>query len=164
MALLQWQTVGNIFKLAGWVLGLSIVAAARGKTFLVVQLNFNILFLLMLWPTLSSFGIHAAGPAFTVAYILHFCLLCVLVRRLHGFRFQPLTLGLLCLHAGSAVALLALAVVAPLAAAVGSLLLTLGTGLFGLRMVLVKIGCGGRITTHVSRYYAAVGWPIPERL
>lgn len=160
VTLLQWQMVGNVFKLASWALGFSIAASARGKTFLLVQLNFNILFLLMLWPTLASFGIQAAGMAFTIAYILHFCLMHVLVRRIHGFRWEVLSLGLLCLHAGLAMALLALALMAPLTAAVASLLLAAATGLFGLRVVLAKIGPAGRIVSRLLRFYAIIGWPI----
>lgn len=160
VTLLQWQTVGNVFKLASWALGFSIAASARGKTFLLVQVNFNILFLLMLWPSLSSFGIQAAGPAFTISYILHFCLLNVLVRRIHGFKWQALSLGLLGLHASLAVALLALALMAPLAAAVASPLLAAATGLFGLRVVLIKIGPEGRLASRLARLYAGIGWPI----
>lgn len=158
--LLQWQTVGNVFKLASWPLGFAIVAAARGKTFLFVQLNFNVLFLLMLWPTLAKFGITAAGPSFVIAYIIHFAVLNILVYRLNNFRWQALSLGLLSLHASLALALLALALHAPLAAAITSLLLALGTGIFGLRVVLVKIGPTGRYVAPLARAYAAIGWPI----
>ncbi len=160
VTLLQWQTVGNVFKLASWALGFSIVASAHGKTFLLVQVNFNILFLVMLWPTLASFGIQAAGPAFLIAYFLHFCLLNILVRRIHGFRWQALSLSLMILHAGLAVALLALALLAPLAAAVISPLLAAATGLFGLRVVLVKIGSEGRVASRLTRLYAGIGWRI----
>ncbi|MGC9418247.1 MAG: O-antigen translocase [Rhodovulum sp.] len=160
VTLLQWQTVGNVFKLASWALGFSIVAAARSNMFLFVQINFNVLFLAMLWPTLSSFGIVAAGPAFTLAYIIHFAVLYFLARRIHGFRWQPLSLGLLGLHAGLALALLALALIAPLAAGVAAPALALATGLFGLRIVLVKIGPEGRLAARLARLYAAIGWPI----
>lgn len=160
--LLQWQTVGNLFKLASWALGFAIVAAAYSKTFLFVQLNFNILFLLMVWPTLTSFGIQAAGPAFMIAHILHFCLLNILVRRIHDFRWAPLSLGLLGLHTGLAVALLALALAAPVAAAMASPVLALATGLFGLRVVLVKIGPQGRLAARFARIYATIGWHIKE--
>lgn len=160
VTLLQWQTVGNVFKVASWALGFSIAASARGKTFLFVQVNFNILFLLMLWPTLAHFGIIAAGPAFMIAYILHFCLLNILVRLFYGFRWEALSLGLLCLHAVLAVALLAVALTAPLFAALASLVLAAATGLFGLRVVLVKIGPEGRVATCLGAFYARIGWPI----
>ena len=158
--LLQWQTVGNVFKLASWPLGFSLAAAARGNTFLLVQVNFNILFLAMLWPTLLYYGIIAAGPSFMVAYMLHFALLNILVYRIHAFRWQPLSLGLLALHAGLAIGLLLLALMAPLAAIIAAPLLALITCLLGLRIVLTKIGPTGRIAAPLARAYAALGWPI----
>lgn len=162
VTLLQWQTVGNVFKLASWALGFSIAASARGKTFLMVQINFNVVFLLLLWPSLATFGIQAAGPAFTLAFIVHFAVLSVLVRRILGFRWQALSLRLLGLHAGLAVALLAVALTTPLAAAIASPVLALATGLFGLRVVLIKIGPEGRFAARFARLYAAIGWPIKD--
>ena len=158
--LLQWQTVGNVFKLASWPLGFSLAAAARGKTFLLVQLNFNILFLLMLWPTLSDYGIIAAGPSFMIAYILHFALLNILVYRIHAFRWQPLSIGLLALYVGLAFGLLALSLMAPLAGAIAAPLLAIGSGVISLHIVLTKIGTSGRIAATLARAYAKFGWPI----
>ncbi|WFM69999.1 O-antigen translocase [Halomonas sp. CKK8] len=158
--LLQWQTVGNVFKLASWPLGFSLAAAARGNTFLVVQLNFNILFLAMLWPTLSYYGIMAAGPSFMVAYMLHFALLNVLVYRIHAFRWQRLSLGLLSLHGGLALGLLALALLAPTLAMCVSPVIAAVTGLVGLRIVLSKIGPEGRLAEKCYQAYARLGWPI----
>jgi len=160
VTLLQWQTVGNVFKLASFALGFSIAASARSKTFLLVQINFNVVFLLLLWPSLATFGIQAAGPAFTIAYIVHFSLLSVLVRRILGFRWQALSLGLLGLHAILAVLLLVTALTSPLAAASASPVLALATGLFGLRVVLIKMGATARIAARVAHIYAVIGWPI----
>lgn len=158
--LLQWQTIGNVFKLASWALGFAFVAAARGKTFLLVQINFNLVFLLILWPGLTYFGLAAAGPAFTIAYAVHFGLLNILVHKLLGFRWQRLSLGLLALHVTLSVALLVLAQTASMAAVIAAPVLACATGLFGLRVVLVKMGPEGRIAARFSRIYAALGWPI----
>ena len=160
--MLQWQTVGNVFKLASWALGYSVAASALGKTFLAVQLNFNIVFLLLLWPSLSTFGIQVAGPAFAIAHVVHFALLNFLVRRIHGFRWQGISLGLLALHSILAVALLAAAFTAPLMAAIASPIVAFATGLFGLRVVLIKVGPEGRLASKLARIYAAIGWPIKE--
>jgi PST family polysaccharide transporter len=86
----------------------------------------------------------------------------MLARRIHGFRFQTLSLGLLGLHTVLAIALLGLALVAPLAAAIVSPVVAGATGLFGLRVVLVKIGPEGRLASRFARFYAAIRWPIPE--
>lgn len=162
VALLQWQTVGNVFKLASWALGFAIVALARNKTFLFVQINFNMVFLLLLWPTLSLFGIVSAGPAFTIAYIVHFALVILLVRRIVGFRWQPLSLVLLALHASLSIALLALALALPWAAALAAPILAIVTGLYGLRVVLIKVGPTGRIAGRAARLFVAIGWPVPN--
>lgn len=160
VTLLQWQTVGNVFKIASWALGFSIVASARSKTFLLVQVNFNILFLLMLWPTLASFGIIAAGPAFTIAYILHFALLYLIVRRIFQFRWQRLSLALLAIHASLAIALLGATQFSPEFAAFASVCLALVTGVFGVRVVLSKIGNQGSFPTRLYGIFERLGWPI----
>lgn len=159
-SLLQWQTAGNVFKVASWALGYSFVAAGRGKIFLLAEINFNVVFLLILWRGLEPFGLMVAGPAFLVAYILYFALVCVLAHTVQGFRWQRLSLVLLALHVSAALALLALAQIAPHAAALVSLLLALVTGVFGLRVVLIKVGPGGRFVGQFARVYAAIGWPI----
>ena len=160
ITLLQWQTVGNVFKIASWALGFSIVASARSKTFLLVQVNFNILFLLMLWPTLASFGIIAAGPAFTIAYILNFALLYLIVRRIFQFRWQRLSLALLAIHASLAFALLGATQFSPEFAAFASICLALVTGVFGVRVVLSKIGNQGSLPIRLYGIFARLGWPI----
>ena len=160
VALVQWQMVGNVFKLGGWALGFSIIAAARGKMFMLTQINFSVWFLLILWPTLESVGLIAAGPAFTISYFLQLSLAYVLVRRIHGFQWQALSLCLLCLHTVLAVALLVLTRFDPHTAAAASLVLGGLTGLFGLRVVLVKVGPEGRLASRLTRFYAYIGWHI----
>lgn len=161
VVLVQWQTVGNVFKLASWALGLAIVASAHGKTFLLVQLNFNALFLLMLWPSITSFGIIAAGPAFTIAYILHFLLVNVIVLRIHGFRWKALSLRLLVIYTSLSGVLLVLALFfSPISVAVVASFLALVTGFLSLRIVLSKIGRQGRLSSRLYGMFERLGWPI----
>lgn len=158
--LLQWQTVGNVFKLASWALSFSIVAAARAKVYFVMELSFNIVFLVMIWFLLPVFGLTVTAIAFLVGYMVYFATVNILAQTLQGFRWQGLSLLLLALHATLALALLALAQIAPHAAAIASPLLALATGAFGLRVVLIKMGPEGRIAARLTRIYAAIGWPI----
>ena len=44
---------------------------------------------------MTKFGLIAAGPAFLIAYIIHFVLLNILTHTLQGFRWRPLSLLLL---------------------------------------------------------------------
>lgn len=158
--LLQWQTVGNVFKLASWALGFAFVAAARGRIFLLVQLNFNLWYLTIFWFGLEHFGLFVTGPAFLIAYIIQFCLVNILAYSILSFRWQPLSLVFLALHSILALVLLSLTRIAPEFAAVVSICLALLTGFFGLRVVLIKMGPEGRITSRLMRIYAFIGWPI----
>lgn len=160
VTLLQWQTVGNVFKLASWAVSFSIVAAARSKTFLCMELSFNIVFLGMVLILLPRIGLEVTAYAFVLGYLVYLITVYLLARRIHGFHWQLLSLGILGLHAGLATALLALALIAPLAAAMASPFLAIATGLFGLRVVLVKIGPEGRLASRLARFYAIIGWPV----
>lgn len=158
--LLQWQTVGNVFKLASWALAFSIVAAARSKTFFLMELSFNIVFLALIWMLLPVLGLQITAIAFLAGYVVYFGIVNILAFIFQGFRWQSLSLLLLALHVTLALALLALARTAPQAAAITSIFLALATGLFGLRVVLIKMGPEGRIAARFAHIYAAIGWPI----
>lgn len=158
--LLQWQTLGNVFKLASWALAFSIVAAARSKTFFLMELTFNIVFLAMVWWLLPVLGLQVAAIAFLVGYVVYFATVNIIARSLQGFRWQYLSIWLLALHVTLALALLIFARIAPQTAAIVSVGLALVTGLFGLRVVLIKMGPEGRVAARFARIYAAIGWPI----
>ena len=160
VTLLQWQMLGNVFKLASWALAFSIVAAARGKTFFFMELSFNIIFLGMVLIFLPYIGLKVTAYAFVLGYLIYLTIVYVLARNIHGFRWQALSLGMLGLHSSLGVALMVLALIAPLVAAVASPLLAAATGLFGLRVVLIKIGATSRIAARVARIYVVIGWPI----
>lgn len=162
VTLLQWQTIGNVFKLASWAMSFSIVAAARAKTYFSMELSFNIVFLGMVFVLLPKVGLEITAYAFVLGYLVYLTTVYVLVRGIHGFRFQPLSFGLLGLHAGLSVSLLVLALMAPYVAAAASVILACATALFGLRIVLIKVGPGGRLATRLARIYAAIRWPLPK--
>jgi O-antigen/teichoic acid export membrane protein len=158
--LLQWQTVGNVFKLASWPLSFAIVAAARSKTYFMMELSFNVVFLVLVWALLPVFGLQITAIAFLVGYVVYFATVNTLAYILQGFRWQSLSLALLVLHVSLAGTLLVLAQAAPELAAIASVCAALATGLFGLRVVLIKMGPEGRVAVRIARIYAAIGWPI----
>jgi PST family polysaccharide transporter len=158
--LLQWQTVGNIFKLASWALAFSIVAAARSKTFLLIELSFNIVFLALVWLMMPVLGLKVTAIAFLVGYFVYFVTVSIGVHIIQGFRWQTLSLLLLALHVTLALALLALARTAPQVTAIVSVCLAMATGLFGLRVVLSKVGMHGRLPIRLYGIFDRLGWPI----
>lgn len=158
--LLQWQTVGNIFKLGHWALGFVFVAAARSGVFLFLQLNFNFLYLGILLFGLPMFGLTIAGVGFLIAHILHFGVVALLARWLQGFRWQVLSLRVLGLHVLLSLALLALSLNFPVAGAFAGIALGLCTVLLGGRIVITKIGSHGRLVSRMAKIYELIGWPI----
>ena len=160
VTLLQWQTVGNVFKLASWAIAFSIIAGARSKTFFFTELSFNIVFLGMVFVFLPRVGLEVTAYAFVLGYLVYLTIVYVLARSIHGFRWQTLSLGLLGLHTSLGFALLVLALMAPFAAAIASPLLAAATGLFGLRIVLSKVGKHGRLPTRLYGIFERLGWPI----
>jgi O-antigen/teichoic acid export membrane protein len=160
VTLLQWQTVGNVFKLASWAMSFSIVAAARAKTYFFMELSFNAIFLSMVLSLLPSLGLEVTAYAFVLGYLVYLTTAYTLARSIHGFRWESLSLGLLGLHTSLAVALLALALTVPLAAALASPVLAVATGLLGLHVVLAKIGSEGRLANRLTHFYASIGWPV----
>jgi len=161
VTILQWQTLGNIIRLGSWPLGFAIVALANGKTFVVQSFIWNGVFLALVWPMLPLFGILATGPAFVIASFIHFAFVLVVVRHIVGFRWERLSLIMLGLHTVLGVALLGLALTAPpLFAALAAPVLSLTTGLFGLRVVLMKIGPEGHLAARLYGFFANIRWPI----
>ena len=158
--LLQWQMLGNVFKLASWAMSFSIVAASRAKTYFFMELSFNIVFLGMVFILLPCVGLEVTAYAFVLGYVVYLTTVYVLARRIHGFRWQALSLTLLGLYTSLGFALLVLALIAPLLAAIASPLLATVTGLFGLRVVLSKVGRHGRLPTRMYGIFARLGWPI----
>ena len=160
VALLQWQTVGNVFKLATWAMSYSIVAARKSGYYILAQLSFNLIFLSLVWWLLPVAGLLMTAIAFVIGHVVCFFVVFLFAKRLTGFRWEALSLGLLGLHVGLAATLLALALTVPLAATLASPVLAAATGLFGLRVVLIKIGPEERVAARLARIYAAIGWPI----
>ena len=160
VTLIQWQTVGNVFKIASWTLGFSIIATGRAKTFFFVELSFNIVFLGVVFVFMPHVGLEVTAYAFVLGYLVHMNMIYLVARQTLGFRWQALSLGLLGLHTSLGVGLLVLALLAPLVSAIASPFLTAATALFGLRVVLSKVGKHGRLPTKLYGFFAHLGWPI----
>jgi len=158
--LLQWMTAGNVFKLASWPLAFSIVAASRSKTFFLMEISFNIVFLAIVWLMLPSLGLEVTAIAIFIGYFIYFAITNILACALQGFRWEVLSIGLFGMHITLAIILLALALVSPLYGAIASLLVTLATGLFGIRVVLKKIGPKGSVAIRLIKIYSIIRWPI----
>lgn len=158
--MLQWQTLGNLFKLASWPMGFAFVAAAYSRTYLLIQLAWNAVFIGGLWIGMPLLGIEAAGIAFLVAYIVHFAMLYVLTRRFFAFRWDRLSLALIAGHVTLAIVIFAVFQVSPQMAAGCSVVLAAASAILGVRIVASKVGPKGRLAKRLYAFFDMLHWPI----
>lgn len=158
--LLQWQTVGNVLKLASWAMAFAIVAGAHARIYILMELSFNLVFLATTWLLLPIVGLEMTGVAFLLGYIVYFVTVYILVRHLQSFRWQSLSLKLFVFQTSLSIFLLLIAMTMPVMGFVISPFAAVITGIVGLRIVLQKTGPGGRLATKGYALYAKLGWPI----
>lgn len=92
-AVLRWQILGDILKVASWPLGFIILAAGNGRTFLICETLAMAVFALFVWLGLPYFGLEATGVGFLVMYGIYLPVVYWLARQRTGFRWAP-TIGL----------------------------------------------------------------------
>ncbi|MEQ8414403.1 MAG: O-antigen translocase [Imperialibacter sp.] len=85
---LLWAVVGVFLKAPVWVLGYIFIASGNNRVFLVteicaalIQLALNILFY-------KHFGLEGLGVALGCAYLVSFCTLLVVTKRIYDFSFN----------------------------------------------------------------------------
>jgi O-antigen/teichoic acid export membrane protein len=80
--ILNWQLLGDFFRVLGWPIGLIILAKGRGGIFICTEICWNLLFFLGVYFGWDLFGIQITGIAFLASYILYALLLYAISRKL----------------------------------------------------------------------------------
>jgi len=88
VAVLRWQTLGDVFKIASWPLGFIIIAAGDGIVFMLTESLTITFFAALVWIGLPMIGVQATGAAFLGMYLLNLPVVYFLARRRTGFRWQ----------------------------------------------------------------------------
>ena len=78
--LFTWQLIGDVFKIASWLLGFILVAKALFSLFIVSEMLFAFLFFLLVYYLTPLFGIEATSIAHAVNYFLHFVFMFVALK------------------------------------------------------------------------------------
>jgi len=86
--IIQWMTFGNLLKLVGWPMGFVVLSKGKSYLFLITQVEWVVIFLLLSWFGLAKFGILGAGMAFAAAYFFHVCFVYFLVKWISGYKFS----------------------------------------------------------------------------
>jgi antigen flippase len=94
-AVLRWQILGDIFKVASWSLSVLLLAQARKLVYFVTDLAANLVYFGCVWAGLRIWGIEATGIGFLICYVFYFFLIWMVVRKLNGFVWRKSTFRLL---------------------------------------------------------------------
>jgi PST family polysaccharide transporter len=84
-AMLRWQILGDLLKIASWPIGFLFLAIGDSRTFIATETSSISLFVLMTWLGIPLVGVEAAGLAFLGLYTFHLPLLYLLAKRKTGF-------------------------------------------------------------------------------
>jgi PST family polysaccharide transporter len=90
-AVLKWQILGDIFKVASWSLAFLFLAQARTVVFFLTELAGNLVYIGCVWFGLATWGLEATGIGFLICYVFYFLLIWILVRKLNHFVWSKRT-------------------------------------------------------------------------
>jgi PST family polysaccharide transporter len=84
---LRWICLGATLQVITWPMGFIIVAKGRQNLFLLSDVAWTLVYVLLAWIGVKLFGVKGAGMAFFGSYIFHWLLTYPIVRWLSGFRW-----------------------------------------------------------------------------
>ena len=85
---LRWICLGTLLQVVTWPMGFIIVAKARQTLFVVCEVAWSIVSLLLAWVCITRYGVVGAGLAFFGSYIFHGFLIYGVVRKVSGYRWS----------------------------------------------------------------------------
>lgn len=77
-----YQLIGDFFKIASWILAYLMLAKAMTKLFILTEILFSILYLILGYVCTELFGIIGITIAFTLNYFIYFIFMLIYFRKL----------------------------------------------------------------------------------
>lgn len=84
MELFKWQLIGDVIKIASWLLGYVMLAKAMTKVFIYTEIGFSVLFVILSIVFIDSFGLIGITYAFSVNYFLYLIMMILIFRKRFG--------------------------------------------------------------------------------
>jgi PST family polysaccharide transporter len=81
LILLKWQLIGDVIKIASWILGYLMVAKAMKKMFIGTEIVFSSTFVLFNFLFINEYGLVGTVYAFALNYFLYLLTLVALLRK-----------------------------------------------------------------------------------
>ncbi len=85
VAILRWQLLGDVMKVASWPLGYLILASGDGRSYLISESAIMVVYVVFTWMALPFMGIQATGAGFFLMYMTYLPLAFWLGHRRTGF-------------------------------------------------------------------------------
>lgn len=81
MELFAWQLIGDVIKIASWLLAYLMLAKAMTKIFIYTEIGFSILFVLLSIYFIDIFGLVGITYAFSLNYLLYLVVMIFIFRK-----------------------------------------------------------------------------------
>jgi len=81
MELFAWQLIGDVIKIASWLLAYLMLAKAMSKIFIYTEIGFSILFVLLSMYFIDTFGLVGAIYAYSMNYFLYLIMMIFIFRK-----------------------------------------------------------------------------------
>jgi antigen flippase len=155
VAVLRWQVLGILLRVASWPFGFAILAKGHGKLYFWTELLANAVHLGAIWLGVAIWGLVGTGIAFVALYSFYWTMMYWVVRGAIGFRYAVATCRVL--YATTPVVA---------AAFLGSLLLPTRWAVLITLPLALMLGwhCGNRLAALVPESRPARAWNRLRRL
>ena len=79
--LFAWQLIGDVIKIASWLLGYLMLAKAMTRIFIYTEISFSVLFVLLSIVFVDTFGLVGITYAFSLNYFLYLIMMILIFRK-----------------------------------------------------------------------------------
>ncbi|TDB60652.1 O-antigen translocase [Photorhabdus khanii] len=78
--LFLWQVIGDVFKIASWLLAYIMLAKAMVKTFIITEIIFGLNFLLLSYVMVHHFSLIGITYAYCINYLIYFITVTIIMK------------------------------------------------------------------------------------
>ena len=147
VAVLRWQVLGDVLKIASWPLAFILVASGAGKTYMATEWAAMGVFAASTWLLLPHIGLVATGLSFLLMYIVLAIIVFGLAKRRTRFHFQPRVICFLAFVITTATIVMAMGAYTNALAAVAGTVGAVGFAIYA----LVRLAHAGTLGGPVGR-------------
>lgn len=151
VAVLRWQVLGDVLKIASWPLGFILLASGAGKIYMTTEWMAMVIFAGLTWMLLPIAGLVATGLSFLGMYVICLAVVLLLAKQRTGFRYLAQVRWLLVATVLAAAAVMALANISNIAGAISGLM---GAAVFAV-FAIVRLAHAGSVGGPVGRFAAS---------